>query len=674
MEWLNDRPHRGRPVPAQTRRGPAAIRGESSSRRPRWRSSRWSWLPAAGCLAWVAVGLTAAVGEQPSPGAEATAALLAETQRTPPDAGVIARVYYGDRTRLASLVSRYDVFEYANHAEGYVVARLRSDEHRHLLESGYRVEIDAYQMAAANAAFRTASTGSGGIPGFPCYRTVEETYAALDRIAAEHPGLATLSVIGQSWEKAHSGGTAGYDLLVLVLANQNRPGPKPRLFLMAEHHARELATAETATRFAEELVAGYGVDPDATWLLDYHEVHLLPMANPDGRKRAEQGLWWRKNTNNTNGCATVTSHGTDLNRNCGFEWGGVGSGADPCDELYRGPAPFSEPENQAIRDYVRSLFPDQRGPGEDDPAPATATGLFLSVHSYGELILFPWGWSTNPAPNHAALGTLGGKFGFFNRYTVQPSFELYPTSGTADEWAYGELGLASYTFEIGTTFFEPCGSFEQTVYPANRPALYYAAKACRQPYLDPAGPDVVQPTVSTVTNLAGALVTLTAVADATRSAGTGAPAVVRPIQAARYSVDDPSWVTGAPTQPLEAADGQFDAGQEALVATIDTTGWTLGRHTVFLEAQDDAGNWGVPTAIFVWIQPLTISVEAAVDSVVLRWPSLAGKFYTVFGATDLASPFAPLTERLAAAPPTNTFTDVVGQAAGRFYQVRVEPE
>jgi len=73
---------------------------------------------------------------------------------------------------------------------------------------------------------------------------------------------------------------------------------------MASIHAREYATAELVTRFGEYLVQSYGLDPDVTWLLDHHEVHLMLHSNPDGRKNAEIGLSWRKNTNN-NYCANT---------------------------------------------------------------------------------------------------------------------------------------------------------------------------------------------------------------------------------------------------------------------------------------------------------------------------------------------------------------------------------
>jgi len=52
------------------------------------------------------------------------------------------------------------------------------------------------------------------------------------------------------------------------------------------------------------------------------------------------------------------------------------------------------------------------------------------------------------------------------------------------------LGVAAYTFEIGTAFFQACNDFENTILPENMPALLYGFKAARRPYQTPAGPEV----------------------------------------------------------------------------------------------------------------------------------------------------------------------------------------
>ncbi|NJL35641.1 MAG: calcium-binding protein [Leptolyngbyaceae cyanobacterium SM1_4_3] len=71
------------------------------------------------------------------------------------------------------------------------------------------------------------------------------------------------------------------------------------------------------------------------------------------------------------------------------------------------------------------------------------------------------------------------------------------------------------------------------------------------------------------------------------------------IGGARYSIGTPSWAEGTETFELSAADGAFDEAIEELEATIDTTGLTVGRYTVFVESADAEGNYGVPTAVFL---------------------------------------------------------------------------
>jgi carboxypeptidase T len=69
-------------------------------------------------------------------------------------------------------------------------------------------------------------TASASIPGYPCYRTVEETETAMWDLAAAYPGLAAVIDIGNSWEKSEPGMT-GYDIYCLRLTNSAVAGPSP---------------------------------------------------------------------------------------------------------------------------------------------------------------------------------------------------------------------------------------------------------------------------------------------------------------------------------------------------------------------------------------------------------------------------------------------------------------
>lgn len=467
----------------------------------------------------------------------------------------------------------------------------------------------------------TAEITDDAIPGYLSYRTVEGTYRDLSQLAANNSNIASWLDIGDSYDKITPGGPEGYDLHVLELTNKstNSSQPKPTLYVEGGIHAREYTTNEVVSRFGEYLVNNYGTDPDVTWLLNYFQIDINPAVNPDGRKFAEQGYSWRKNTNPNpppgQDAADFPTYGVDLNRNHDFEWGEVegGSSGDPADETYRGASAASEPETQAVENFVKTLFPDQRGPNRNDAAPDDATGILLDIHSYGNTILYPWGSTSDPAPNRDDLRTLGLKFGFYTDangtpYDVYQSIGLYPTDGTTDDWAYGTLGVAGYTWELGTDFFESSEYFEQSVSKQVISALLYAAKAAYRPYQTPAGPESIEVSTDLAQVVAGTTsVVLSATADDTREADSNAEGLQegtlldpsQDIVAGHYSIDNPSWITGTQLYSLNAADGAFDSSVETLQATIDTSDLAPGRHTIFVESQDADGNFGVPSAVFL---------------------------------------------------------------------------
>jgi len=428
--------------------------------------------------------------------------LLAVLLLLPPVAwGEVVRIHDLSSADLGALRDRHD-FWGVDWREDYAVFYLEPDQRGKLEQAGFSITTDdvrSSEIATWRAATARASTqrGADTIPGFACYRTVDATHVTLAALAAAHPARAMLTEIGDTWQ-AGAGGAPGDSIQALVLRNMDSPYPKAPLVVMAAQHARELATAEIAIRFAELLLENPADDPDIDWLLDHREIHIIAQANPDGRRQVEQGaLFWRKNHNETacpSGNLASTWPGIDLNRNSSFLWGNFSS-SNACSESYRGAVVASEPETQAIQNYLEAVFEDQRSsPDLDSPAPPDAQGIFISLHSFAEMVLFPWeglgGQNENNAPNHDGLAILGRRFGFLNDYAVGRWQLLGPAGGTTVDFAYGELGVAAYTFEVGTSFTQPCASFESTVWPDNRDALLLAAKAARRPYQAPAGPEI----------------------------------------------------------------------------------------------------------------------------------------------------------------------------------------
>lgn len=489
-------------------------------------------------------------------------------------------------------------------AKGTVMAEIEPDDLVWLRTQTTDAHIDPVATQALQ--LQTSGQSLRSIPGFACYRTVEETLTAADALIAAHPTLASKVDIGDTWEKVTAGGNPGYDLIVLKLTNSAIAGPKPKMFAMTSIHAREYTTAELNTRFAEWLVTHYGTDPEATWLLDHNEFHLLLQSNPDGRKKAETGLSWRKNTNGSYCSTTSDSRGADLNRNYPFHWGGPGASSSACAETYRGPSAGSEPETQAVVNYIRSIFPDLRPNDTTTAAPDTTQGVFLDIHSFSKLVLWSWGDTTTLPPNSAALEMLGRRIGWFNGYDPQQSVGLYATSGTTDDTAYGELGVPAYTIELGVAFFENCTSFESSTYPINVAALRYSARSLSAPYKLPFGPDALELTATPDLVVAGETVRISARIDDSRlnrtaqpQAGAPPPPTTQNVASARAFVGTLPWASGAVAQAMSASDGTFNSGSEAVRLDLSTTGMSSGRQLVYVQGVDTAGDAGPPNAVFI---------------------------------------------------------------------------
>ncbi|MFP6640104.1 MAG: M14 family zinc carboxypeptidase [Myxococcota bacterium] len=507
----------------------------------------------------------------------------------------IVRVYYPDlATRNRIVISFESALLETRYAEGYHVLEASQEDVDRLEAVGLVVQDDPFYQPHSQR-----------VPGFTCYETVEETFAAAQAIVASYPDLAEWNDIGNSWEKDAALG--GYDIMALVLTNASTAGDKPKLLLTCAIHAREYATAALCLDFAEYLVTGHGVEAETTWLLDHHEIHLVLQANPDGRKLAETGLYWRKNTNQNYCGATSSARGADLNRNFPFQWSCCGgSSNNPCANDYRGPAPTSEPEVSALVSYAQQIFTDQRGPDMEDVAPDDATGVSIDVHSYGDLVLWPWGHTGTLAPNGIALQTLGRKLAYENGYWPDQAIGLYPTDGTTDDFFYGDLGVAAFTIELGTQFFEACNFYENTIRPDNIPTLVYATKATRAPYVTPSGPDVSAISLAEDSVIRGQSVTLSADLDDTRYSGLNGAEASQNIAEAEYYIDSPPWEAGVAIA-MAAADGSFDSPVEAVNGTVETAVLSVGQHMLFVRGRDADGNWGAFSADFLTVEPSAVA-------------------------------------------------------------------
>ena len=484
---------------------------------------------------------------------------------------------------------------------GEIVLQVDAADWRWLQTQGYAPRFDA----ALSAQLQT--TLAKTIPGYSCYNTVEETDAFIDTQVSTHPTLASIVDIGDSWEKTSPGGLAGYDLRLLRISNSAVVEDKPKMMVMSGLQAREYTPVRLNLKFAEWLLANYGTNAEATWLVDHNEFHVLLQANPDGRKIAEGGSSQRKNRHYFGSCSG-TGIGVDLNRNFPFYWNLVpgGSSGSLCSDTYRGPTPRSEPEAAAVDDYVTSIFPDARTGSENDlndAANANTPTMFIDLHSYGGTILYPWGVAVTPtaAANDAAFKAMARRMTWFNNYDPgQAGSALYLTDGASDDNAYGKLGVPAFTWELGSSFFDSCTTFNSE-WPGNLDALRYAARIVQAPYLRAAGPDVHTVAAMPAAVDQGTPVTISATATDARFNQTSGSETIQNIMSARAYVDVLPWQPGAMPIAMAAADGSFNSATEALSLNLATASLTDGRHVVYIEASDASGRAGAIGATFLQI-------------------------------------------------------------------------
>lgn len=254
--------------------------------------------------------------------------------------------------------------------------------------------------------------------------------------------ITELKIIGKTFENR--------DIYALKIS-KGLEEDKPTILIVGCHHAREWMSVEIPMKIIEYLLENYEKDEMVRGWIENYEIWIIPILNPDGFEYSiKNDRMWRKNRilNFDN------SRGVDNNRNYGYMWGlSVGSSSIPSSETYRGKAPFSEFENQAIRDIVY----------ENPPA------IALSYHSFSELILYPWGYTTEQPQDKELLEKIAIEMakttgppndsdypGPYDYYPMQSSF-LYPTSGDLTDFLYGEMGTLSYTIELNSVqeFFDP---------------------------------------------------------------------------------------------------------------------------------------------------------------------------------------------------------------------------
>jgi murein tripeptide amidase MpaA len=547
---------------------------------------------------------------------------------------VVISAHYANRAQLQTIAAHFQHL-LINEKTHTVRVEATHDEMMALRRQGVNAQIDdaatqrlrasETRTSTTSMASMTSGVETQSISGYPCYRTVDETYATMDQLAAARPGLARVVDIGPTWLESRQAG-AGHRMRVLRLTNVATDAQypdKPDMVVFASIHAREYTPAELLTRFAESLVNGYGTDQEATWLLDNFRFHLVLQANPDGREEAESGLSWRKNVDNTNGACSDTTVGIDLNRNFPYLWNTVagGSSGDPCASTYRGPQRLSETEAQNLMRYVAGtpnasgvysggvfhapVAPSTvvlKGGRTVTSQPAPVTGLFIDLHSYNQVVLWPWAYSATPPRDAAALRTFGRRMAYFNGYKPEQWYDMYAADGTTGDSLYALLGVPSYTIELGVAFFESCDTFQTSTLGKNLATLRYAARSLARPYEMPSGPDATAVSLSASSVARGTPIVVTATVDDSLFNQSNGTEPVQAITGARAYLDSRPWLPAPRSYAMRASDGAFNASRENVTVSIPTATLSKGRHVISVRGTDASNHAGTPNAAYFFVQ------------------------------------------------------------------------
>jgi len=288
--------------------------------------------------------------------------------------------------------------------------------------------VDEEQMSNQKNAFAS---------GFDYYRynTYDDIKAELMRLSSSPNNGASTFNVGKT--------NGGEDMIGLKISGGN--GGKPAIWIDGGIHAREWISPATVMYFINYLLTSNDINVQLA--RQKYDFYLLPVFNIDGYKYTHNGRrarLWRKTRKPYGSSWRGTCYGADPNRNWGYQWGGEGTSNNPCDDIYHGPAPFSEVCTKNVADYLEHQVPNLKS--------------YWNIHAYSQLLLTPWSYKSElPAKAdydemmrvaNVFVNEISQPYGTY--YQAGPPWKfLYNAAGGSIDWTYGKLGVIySYAPEL----------------------------------------------------------------------------------------------------------------------------------------------------------------------------------------------------------------------------------
>ncbi|GAB5575921.1 carboxypeptidase A6 isoform X3 [Prionailurus iriomotensis] len=213
------------------------------------------------------------------------------------------------------------------------------------------------------------------------YHPMEEIYQWMIQISEKYAEVVTQHFLGMTYETRP---------MYYLKISQPSNNPKKIIWMDCGIHAREWIAPAFCQWFVKEILQNYKDDSRIKKLLRNLDFYVLPVLNIDGYiyTWTTDRLWRKSRSSHNNG----TCFGTDLNRNFNVSWCSIGASRNCQDITFCGTGPVSEPETKAVSSLIESK--------KDNIV------CFLTMHSFGQLILTPYGYTKNKSSNHEELEQL----------------------------------------------------------------------------------------------------------------------------------------------------------------------------------------------------------------------------------------------------------------------------
>lgn len=256
------------------------------------------------------------------------------------------------------------------------------------------------------------------------YKNPEEIETIVKNFADNYPHLTKRISMGKSLE--------GRDIWAIKISDnpEVNENEEPPVLFNSMHHAREVMTPEVSIDIIDYLLNNYESDAQVKAWVDNNEIWVIPMFNVDGNNKMwNVDKWWRKNTRG--------GYGVDLNRNYPTGWNKCnGSSGRRSSQTYRGTAPASEPETQAMMKFIEEVRP-----------------VFdISYHAYSELVIYPFGCKGERTATKEVVEKEGKAIAKKLGYRPGTAWELlYNADGGDIDWMYDAFQVIPYVIELNSS-------------------------------------------------------------------------------------------------------------------------------------------------------------------------------------------------------------------------------